>query len=204
MYIQFKISFLLSFIEGVYINEKSCMTKFDGNEWNIVSSVFDCEKLISCNITCGEPNKEKIKMLTRECGCLVEWIVHSVWLEIILVFIVYVLLNISRVFFLQGLAYLFWNKIHPSIYTLTASCNIKGELLFGNTHKHDGEKSKDSANELSENNLTSSAQSKLRSQLRMFNLTGGLKIFVAILLNVFWIYIIFSIKDKTRLDWLLS
>ena len=60
------------------------------------TSLYNCNQLPVCRITCEGPNEMIIQQISTQCGCMVEWGVHAAVLKCILVGIVFVLLNISR------------------------------------------------------------------------------------------------------------
>ena len=45
------------------------------------TSLFECEALPKCNLTCGGPNRLMLATLTHISGCAVEGVVHRVRVE---------------------------------------------------------------------------------------------------------------------------
>lgn len=63
---------------------------------NIQNNTFNCNNLPICSLTCSGPNINILHTVTHQCSCMIEWEFHSIILQYLIGFIVYILLNISR------------------------------------------------------------------------------------------------------------
>ena len=100
-----------------------------GTPWQIKDSVFRCDAMPYCDITCEGPDQTLLRQTTRECGCTVEWFLHSLWLKIVLSLMVYGVTNASRIGFVAGLSRLFWRRLHPSRFTVLTSYKEDGTFI---------------------------------------------------------------------------
>ena len=91
---------------------------------------FDCNALVpACEITCQGPHKRKIDIVTKECGCTFEWLFHSMWLQFGISCTLFLLLNASRIFFIDGLARVLWKILHPGTFTVWATWDESGVFI---------------------------------------------------------------------------
>ena len=54
------------------------------SSWETKDSIFQCDAMPYCDVTCEGPNQDVLGQTTRECGCTVEWFLHSLWLKVVL------------------------------------------------------------------------------------------------------------------------
>eukprot|EP00615_Pteridomonas_danica_P013936 CAMPEP_0114381324 /NCGR_PEP_ID=MMETSP0102-20121206/3382_1 /TAXON_ID=38822 ORGANISM="Pteridomonas danica, Strain PT" /NCGR_SAMPLE_ID=MMETSP0102 /ASSEMBLY_ACC=CAM_ASM_000212 /LENGTH=931 /DNA_ID=CAMNT_0001536785 /DNA_START=60 /DNA_END=2852 /DNA_ORIENTATION=+ len=80
----------------------------DPSEWSLDDASFYCTSLPTCDITCDGPNKALLKVATEQCGCMVEWMMHTWWAQVAGALVVYVIMNISREILLSGITRLCW------------------------------------------------------------------------------------------------
>ncbi len=193
---------LISFL-GYYLSKKSCSNQTDKNESNLFDATFDCEVLPSCLVTCTGPHKEKLRKISKECGCLAEWFLHSVWLQGIIAIMVFALLNASRVGFINGLTRVLWKSLHPGTFTVWATCNEKGKFLAQSfnaaslSFKSDGEIPSQSIR------LNGQIRKEIEWNSFVFRVGGALLMIVALSLNIPWILVLVRSSDATSPKWLL-
>ena len=60
------------------------------------ASVFNCNALPHCEMTCSGPSEAILLRSTHECGCVAEWGIHAAILRTLLVVVVFTVMNISR------------------------------------------------------------------------------------------------------------
>jgi hypothetical protein len=118
-------------VPGVYIAEPNCQTAMVGEEWMLEDAVFNCDALPTCDLSCGGPHRPKMEKVSETCGCMVEWGMHSVWIQVLLSVIIYVLVNMSRIGLVTGCCKLFWSAIHPGLFTFKGTATRDGELVVG-------------------------------------------------------------------------
>lgn len=210
-------------VTGTYISKKFCDLKINDEKWQMEkNAIFNCSFLPECDITCPGPNKQKLRQITKECSCALEWFFHSHLLQGILSLLIFVLLNISRSLLVNGISRVFWKKLHPGIFTVVATCNQDG-LLVAKNAKTIEERSQN----LHKNNITPSSYSQsqvddscspakastwrknyiMKEEIDrnsfILQMTGLVLILGAFLLNVIWIILIFQAPDATEVAWLL-
>ena len=188
---------------GISLGEPSCSIGINGSEWEIKDAVFDCEVLPSCSVTCSGPSKEKLNTATEQCGCTLEWYLHSKWMGTALAFLLYLLMNIARVFFFSGLTRLLWKRIYPDRFTVLVTCDSEGAVVtasrtsgashedlisaiqirssFPNHKVYDGENLEELSKEL---------HAKLGRILRNFYITGASFLMGSLVFNGIWIYLV--------------
>ncbi len=190
---------------GTYLSRKLCDELSEKtNQRNLVDATFQCEALSSCQVTCMGPQKEKLKQASKECGCIIEWFVHSIWLRGVITLLVFGLLNASRMGFIDGLARLCWKSLHPGTFSVWATCDDQGKFLSqsfhagGFTTNTDGQESP---------SHTIYLNGEIRKQIERnslaFRIGGAVIIVFSILLNVPWIIVLIRSPDTTRPNWLL-
>ena len=167
-------------------------------------------------MTCTGPNKEKLRTVTKECGCTIEWFIHSVWLKGLISLMVYALMNASRLGFVDGLSRVLWKSLHPGTFTVWATCDVDGKLLpSGTTSTKNMILSNEVESEFGtettvteEMSIAKSAylSDEIRDQIQkssmIFQMGGIGMMVVSLLLNVPWILVVRWSPDGTRPKWL--
>lgn len=125
--------------------------------------------------------------------------------------VIFLILNISRITFIDGLARIFWKSLHPGSFTVWTTCDEAGSIII----KH--QKDEDSADD--QDNLRSKYQESRKGQKRRISLTssiveqldknsfkfrisGLVMVLGAFSLNLLWIAILLRTQDHFRLKWL--
>jgi len=114
---------------GEYVAEAGCDEPSAWSDWDLKDAVFYCTDVPDCTITCGGPNKEIIRTTTEQCGCMLEWLIHAVWVKFSLAAVIYILMNVSRMLFTRACCKVFWEHLSPKVFTYTATCDEKGRVL---------------------------------------------------------------------------
>ena len=92
-------------------------------------AVFYCSDVPDCTVSCGGPNKELIRTVTEQCGCMIEWLTHAAFVKFSIAFCIYALMNISRIILVQALCKLWWEWLSPKVFSYKSTCNSKGQIL---------------------------------------------------------------------------
>lgn len=167
----------------------------------VLDAVFDCSRLPSCDITCVGPHKQKLKTVTKECGCTGEWIFHSFWLRNIVSFLIYIIMNTSRVSFIDGLSRVLWRHLHPGGFTVWVNCNASGEILQQKAMLR-----REKLNQIEGSQVTCPLSRYIKKQLDWnslkFRMGGFIMVLGSVSINGIWIGILFRINDDLRLMWL--
>ena len=185
---------LLSPIEH-FIHPSCDVNLANDSSWKIEDSVFHCDALPSCDITCKGPNRPKLEQATRECGCMAEWFLHSIWLKVVLSLLVFALTNASRIGLVDGLARIWWHSLHPDEFTVTTSCERDGTIIIKRI-KRKGMQSDD--------DVQAYIKGEIDRNMVRFQAKGLGMVACAILANVMWIYVLGNISSSSTPTWLVS
>ena len=177
---------------GYYLSKRSCDIYDRQDEWVLQDAIFNCQALPSCDVTCDGPQKQKLRQVTRECSCMFEWFIHSLCLRMILSFLIFGLMNGSRVIFVDGLARVLWRRLHPGTFSVWATCDSDGVLLAPDLIDGD---------ENCGYSMKDEMKKQIDSSTRWFHLGGCMMMAGAICMNICWIVLIMKVPDMTRLDW---
>ena len=164
------------------------------SSWEIKDSIFQCDAMPYCDVTCEGPNQEVLGQTTRECGCTVEWFLHSLWLKVVLSLMVYGVTNGSRISFVTGLSRLLWHRMHPNHFTILSSCHGDGTLM--NKHHH---YSKDEQNE-----QAALVRHEINRNMLRFQAKGLAMVVCAVFANIAWIYAVRLVNSSSTPDWLVD
>jgi hypothetical protein len=170
------------------------------SSWGINDSVFHCDAMPYCDITCKGPNQELLGQTTRECGCTVEWFLHSLWLKIALSLMVYGMTNASRIGFIDGLSRLLWHRLHPDHFTVLSSCNKEGAFI---TKQQEQQHSKAVPNERNEEAAALIRYEIGRNMLR-FQAKGLAMVVCAVFTNIAWICALRWVDSSSTPGWLVD
>lgn len=187
-----------------YLSRNQCDEYSEDNPlWNLVDATFECEALPSCQITCMGPQKDKLRMASKECGCIIEWFLHSVWLKVFITLMVYALLNASRTGFIDGLSRVLWKSLHPGSFSVWATCDNKGKFLSRSFQAGGAVESNGKDDPRHTIRLNGEMRKQIEWNSFVFRVGGAVIMVVAILLNVPWIIVVIRSPDTTRPNWLL-
>uniref|UniRef100_A0A7S2RH00 Uncharacterized protein n=1 Tax=Rhizochromulina marina TaxID=1034831 RepID=A0A7S2RH00_9STRA len=112
-----------------YLDEASCNEPASWDDWQLEDAVFYCGDIPDCALTCGGPNRQLLRTVTEQCGCMVEWLFHSSFFKFSIALIIYILMNASRVILTRALCKVFWRYLSPGIFTYKATCDNHGNVL---------------------------------------------------------------------------
>eukprot|EP00986_Skeletonema_menzelii_P012157 scaffold6547_cov144-Skeletonema_menzelii.AAC.2 len=197
---------------GILLNDPSCSVEVDGSDWILSDAIFDCESIPTCSVECELPRKQMLHDASEQCGCTLEWYIHSQWLGTALAFVIYLCMNIARVLFFAGLTRILWKQIHPERFTVVATCNSDGALVTsshvsGNSH-HDlmlaiQTKSNKSQDETaSQRELSTALNAKLNRCIRNFYRVGTALLVASFLFNVLWLsFVLLTSRSLTPRVW---
>ena len=181
-------------LPSTYLLEPTCLTAMVGDDWALQDSVYNCDNLPTCDMSCGGPNRFLLEGQTEACGCMMEWGGHSVWLKLVLALVIYILLNMSRIKLIQGLTKLFWKYLHPGLFTFKSTCTREGEVVVG-----EGEEIKDmEMGGGSKGAFAALLRRKLEEVLKRFWRKGIPQVMLAIALNVPWVYLLMNVSHDIK------
>eukprot|EP00736_Rhodelphis_marinus_P007344 Rmarinus@m.9042 len=128
---------------------------------------FECDNIPQCGYTCQGPSEEIIALYTFNCGCNIEYYLHSGLIRGLMSLMMYILLNISRVVLIKGICRYNWRDLTVGYFTFTGTCT-----RLGNIESVEG------------------LESELAETLRKVERYGLVMIFLSIILHVPWITIL--------------
>jgi len=108
---------------------------------------FNCNAIPQCKISCNGPDKEIIRAVVKECSCNGEWAFHSTILQILVGLWVFICINASRVWIVEGVVRLSWKKLSPKVFEFRGDCSLVEEGVEGKC----GEEEKGSFSDFKEN-----------------------------------------------------
>lgn len=93
------------------------------------AGAFQCSALPACTLTCEGPNEQLLDTVTKQCGCMLEWGVHSGFFQIAIATVVFALINLARLLVMRGVLMLNWRKLTPGVFVYQANCTEHGAIL---------------------------------------------------------------------------
>lgn len=60
------------------------------------SSIFQCDALPACAVTCVGPPVDVLSALSKDCSCMAEWWWNGYLMQTLLSLFIYIVLNVSR------------------------------------------------------------------------------------------------------------
>ncbi|GMH99684.1 hypothetical protein TrVE_jg343 [Triparma verrucosa] len=199
-----------------YLLEDSCQMAMVGDDWELQDSVYNCDYLPTCDLTCGGPARIRMERSTESCGCHLEWGGHSIWLQLVVAFVMYTLLNLARIKFIQGLSKIFWKYLHPGLFTFKATCLRDGEIVVSEeftvneneeiVRVEEGEHEQHSilyggtGDTKTDRQFKKVLEEELGVILPKYRRKGFVQVFMAICLNVPWIYLLKNVSYNIRYE----
>eukprot|EP00804_Cyclotella_cryptica_P023510 CCRYP_012162-RA/>CCRYP_012162-RA protein AED:0.10 eAED:0.10 QI:1559/1/1/1/0.75/0.4/5/1441/846 len=193
-------------LPGIQLQEPACSVSVEGSNWEISDFVFNCDELASCDVTCNEPHREVLASASEQCGCTMEWFLHSKWLGTSLAFLLYLFMNIARVFFFSGVTRLLWKYIYPDRFTVLVTCDSRGKLVTtsGGSGSHDDlvnaiqvrSFSSRTTVEDSKSPLAKDLRAKLSRSLKNFYIAGAFQLVLSFVANGAWIYVVVVVSQS--------
>eukprot|EP00316_Scyphosphaera_apsteinii_P000464 CAMPEP_0119344384 /NCGR_PEP_ID=MMETSP1333-20130426/106945_1 /TAXON_ID=418940 /ORGANISM="Scyphosphaera apsteinii, Strain RCC1455" /LENGTH=975 /DNA_ID=CAMNT_0007356823 /DNA_START=14 /DNA_END=2942 /DNA_ORIENTATION=- len=97
---------------------------------SIHTAVYDCQALPQCEHTCDGPSRPLLSSLCQTCGCHAEWLFHGLLLNLLLSLLVFALLNVSRILFMDALCRFCWRQLMGGQLEFVANCNEFGRTAM--------------------------------------------------------------------------
>lgn len=131
---------------------------------------------------------------------MIEWGAHSIWIQVGLSMCIYILMNMSRVGLVMGIAKLFWKSLHPGLFTFKGSATREGELVVGSEFAEkkgeggeEGAAEKGEVVEMGSSKFGRLIKEALDKILPKHRLKGIPMVLMALALNVPWVYALMKI-----------
>jgi hypothetical protein len=199
-------------LPGIALNDISCSVEVDGSDWILSDAIFDCESIPTCSIECELPRKPLLSEASEQCGCTLEWYIHSQWMGTALAFVIYLCMNVARVLFFAGLTRVLWKQIHPERFTVVATCNSDGALVTskrvsGDSHQDlmlaiQSKSNKSEDETTSHHELSATLNAKLDRCIRNFYRVGVALVISSLVVNVTWLtFVMLTSRSLTPRVW---
>jgi hypothetical protein len=114
--------------------------------------------------------------------------------------LIFLILNVSRITFVDGLARMLWKHLHPGSFTVYATCDESGAIII-----KDKKRSEEESNQNIQHTgvaLTSSIVHQLALNSFKFRMGGLMMVLGSISLNLLWVVIVVKVKSDLSLKWL--
>jgi len=111
------------------VNATYACTSFTCPSYNNENGTYSCDTSFA---------KTDILQNTWIASCQAEWWVHANFLGSMMVIMMYILMNISRVLFVRGVARLAWRYLTDGRFSYLGTCERNGELKYPNVITADG------------------------------------------------------------------
>ena len=146
------------------LNSTECRHK----TWALDSNPFDCASLPICDITCGGPSVQVLRTAAQHCACSAEWWLHATILRLGAALVIFLVLQLSRSWIVDGLCRLNWRRLTDAVFAYEASCDIDG-------------------NPVVEGDVRAHVRADLKRRLRAWLCVGRLKVMGAVLVHAAWV-----------------
>ena len=109
-----------------------------------------------------------LRTAAQHCACSAEWWLHATILRLCAAFVIFLVLQISRTWAVDGLCRLGWRRLTDEIFGYEASCDLDGNALV------DGD-------------FRAHVRADLKRRLRAWLWVGRLKVMGAVLVHAAWV-----------------
>uniref|UniRef100_A0A7S3PQT7 Uncharacterized protein n=1 Tax=Aplanochytrium stocchinoi TaxID=215587 RepID=A0A7S3PQT7_9STRA len=137
--------------------------------------LHNCANIAPCVHGCTGIDPETLRATNHRAGCVSEWALHAYLLSSVFSVAIYIMLNVSRLYFMRGVVAIWWKQISIDRYSYLASCTRLGTLLYPKSVTEEGRIFRDVIKE------------KLDIALRNFSFYGYFELAFAIALNMPWL-----------------
>ena len=150
------------------VDEPLNSTECRHETWALDSNPFDCAALPICDITCGGPSVQVLRTAAQHCACSAEWWLHATILRLCAAFVIFLVLQLSRSWIVDGLCRFNWRRLTDAVFAYEASCDIDG-------------------NPVVEGDVRAHVRADLQRRLRAWLCVGRLKVMGAVLVHAAWV-----------------
>lgn len=142
--------------------------------------LYDCDKISSCQMTCPGPSEPIIRGSAFASSCTTEWYFHASSLGWLMVAVIYVVVNISRIYFLRGVVQVYWRHLAPDRFHYLASCSQEGIIMYPEA--------------VPEKSFKHEIIHQLRITIKRYEREAWLILLFGVLINIPWIVFLDTLK----------
>ena len=122
---------------------------------------------------------------------MLEYSFHSYYLQLFLAAVIYGLLNASRAGVVRGVGMVFWERLHPGLFTFRGTATREGGLVVGReVAKKGGEGLEGGEPSVEGGRFKSLISENLDTLLPRYQMMGVPQVLFALALNVPWLYLV--------------
>jgi len=147
-------------VDGTKIKDLQAML----NAMDLEDAVFQCTALPTCEVQCDGTDKRALRQYSIVSGCTMEYFMHAGGLAATFSVIIYVVLNISRILFINGVNRITWKELYTGHFSYIAACDMEGHTQYKKTD----------------------LRKRLHTTLRWFKWKGVFMVVLAALINIPW------------------
>eukprot|EP01038_Epipyxis_sp_PR26KG_P004540 gene4540-6410_t len=103
------------------------------NDNSLINSIFQCDALSECIITCSGPDKVLVRAVTKACACMSEWLLNGNIMQICVALLVFSLVNLSRLLICRGLLKICWKSLTYKLFEVSIHCDSEGNIQSDKT-----------------------------------------------------------------------
>ena len=94
------------------------------------TALFNCSKVTCSFQPCVGVADDHVAKVTWRAGCYAEWHIHATFLTIIMVTVMFILINISRILTMRGLVRVYWRYLTDGRFSYLGTCERSGDLKY--------------------------------------------------------------------------
>ena len=149
----------------------------------LIDSIFQCSNYNCTAVICLDLSVPNLRADTWQASCMAEMWVHTNLLGSIMVVVIYISVNCSRVMTMHGIVRVAWRHLTDGRFSFVATCTRSGELKFPRavTEK--------------QYSMKRAIRESLAYRIRVWQLKSFGYILVGILVNLPWIVILITLKN---------
>lgn len=104
----------------------------------MTSAIYNCSKIEPCEIKCAGPSNAVVTREVYTAACVAEWWIHGSLMGCVMVVVMFVLINIARIEFVNATVKAWWRYLAPSEFSYYGSCEEDGTLIYPESVTEDG------------------------------------------------------------------
>jgi len=119
------------FIDSVCISYPTTLLNTSSSSFSLVPKdrpiqegvdTFSCEAIPVCTVSCHGPDKGIVSAVVKKCSCYGEWMAHANILQCLIGLWVFMCINVSRIWVIEGIVRIAWKKLSPKVFEYRGDC----------------------------------------------------------------------------------
>mmetsp|Transcript_17724 Transcript_17724/g.23203 ORF Transcript_17724/g.23203 Transcript_17724/m.23203 type:complete len:932 (-) Transcript_17724:208-3003(-) len=150
--------------------------------------LHQCANIEACTHTCEGIDPVQLRAVNHRAACTTEWAGHAYMLGIVFSVAIYILLNVSRLYFMRGIVAIWWKQITVDKYSYLGSCTKLGSILYPKEVLEEGQE------------FHKVIKDKLDVALKNFSFYGYFELAFAVALNMPWFIFLIIFGNSLRYE----